>query len=86
MGRLSISLLGPLDIKLDEGPVSAFQSDKVRALLVYLAVAGDRAHRRETLAGLLWPDYEERALLARERLHQLVTDALRPKRHFRGVQ
>ena len=27
----------------------------VKALLVYLAVEADRPHRREALAGLLWP-------------------------------
>jgi hypothetical protein len=33
----------------------AFKSNKVRALLAYLAVEMDRPHRREVLAGLLWP-------------------------------
>ena len=80
MGRLSVSLLGPLDIKLDEEPVSAFQSDKVRALLAYLAVEADRAHRRETLAGLLWPDYPQRSARTNLRnalanLRQVIGDA-----------
>ena len=32
----------------------------MRALLAYLAVENDRPQRRETLAGLLWPDMAER--------------------------
>ena len=58
---LEIHTFGGLSVELGGEPVSAFQSDKVRALLVYLAVESDRAHRRETLAGLLWPDYPERS-------------------------
>ncbi len=61
MARLSILLLGPLQVTLDGQPVTAFESDKVRALLAYLAVEADRPHRRERLAGLLWPDWPERA-------------------------
>jgi predicted ATPase/DNA-binding SARP family transcriptional activator len=42
-------------------PITGFESNKVRALLVYLAVEQDRPHRRESLAGLLWPDWPDRA-------------------------
>ena len=59
--RLTLHLLGPPEVYLDDGPASGFVSDKARALLTYLAVEADRAHRRETLAGLLWPDYPERS-------------------------
>jgi DNA-binding SARP family transcriptional activator/predicted ATPase len=59
--RLSICTLGPLQVTLGGSPVTAFESDKARALLVYLAVEADRPHRRETLAGLLWPESPERA-------------------------
>ena len=34
-----------------------------RALLAYLAVEADRPHRRETLAGLLWPDVPDATAL-----------------------
>ena len=61
MARLTISLLGSFDAKLDEQPVTALITGKVRALLAYLVVEADRPHRRETLAGLLWPDYPERS-------------------------
>jgi DNA-binding SARP family transcriptional activator len=36
----------------------------VRALLTHLAVEVERPHRRETLAGLLWPDWPERSARA----------------------
>jgi DNA-binding SARP family transcriptional activator len=62
MARLSIHLLGPFQVTLHRAPVTDFPSDKVRALLAYLSAEADRPHRRESLAGLLWPDYpEERA-------------------------
>ena len=61
MARLSIRLLGPFEVALDGEPVTGFVSDKVRALLAYLAVEADRPHRRETLAGLLWPDVPEQS-------------------------
>ena len=53
MAHLSISLLGTFQVILDGEPVTAFESDKVRALLAYLAVESDRPHRRGTLACLL---------------------------------
>jgi DNA-binding SARP family transcriptional activator/predicted ATPase len=62
--RLKIRLLGPFRVALDGEPATGFESDKVRALLAYLAVTGDRSHRRETLAGLLWPEYPERSARA----------------------
>ena len=64
MGHLAIRLLGPLQVTLDGNPVTAFESDKVRALLAYLVVESNRPHRREALAGLLWPEWSERAARA----------------------
>ena len=57
MAELSLALLGPLQVTLDGAPITAFESDKVRALLTYLAVEADRPHRRDALAGLLWPEH-----------------------------
>jgi DNA-binding SARP family transcriptional activator len=63
MAHLLLSLLGPFRVTLDGEPVTAFESIKVRALLAYLAVEADRMHGREALAGLLWPDWPDRAAL-----------------------
>ncbi|HSB02257.1 MAG TPA: tetratricopeptide repeat protein [Anaerolineales bacterium] len=70
MARLTVSVLGELQVLIDGVPVSTFESDKVRALLVYLTVEAERAHRRETLIGLLWPDCSEQA--ARHNLSQAL--------------
>ncbi|UCC63308.1 MAG: AAA family ATPase [Anaerolineae bacterium] len=60
MARLLLSLLGPFQAMLDEQPATGFESNKVRALLIYLAVEVDRPHPREVLAGLLWPEWPDR--------------------------
>ena len=67
MARLSISLLGHLQVRLDGELVTAFESNKVRALLVYLAVEANYPHSREKMAGLLWPDFPERSALGNVR-------------------
>jgi len=72
MAHLTIALLGPYEVKLDGMPVTSFVSSKVRALLAYLAVEADHPHRRETLAGLLWPDYAERS--ARTNLRNAISN------------
>jgi DNA-binding SARP family transcriptional activator len=64
MAHLSLSLLGPFQVTLDRQPVTGFKSNKVRALLAYLAVEADRPHHREVLAGLLWPDWSDRDALS----------------------
>jgi len=62
MARLVICSFGSFRVMLDNVPLNAFESDKVRALLVYLAVEAGQAQRREHLAALLWPEQpEERA-------------------------
>lgn len=70
MTRLAISLLGPTQFVLDGAPIASFPYDKVRALLARLVAEPDRAQRRESLAGLLWPEQDERA--ARHSLSQAV--------------
>jgi DNA-binding SARP family transcriptional activator len=59
MAQLSLSFLGAFEVSLAGQPVTAFETDKVRALLAYLAVEAERPHRREALAGLLWPEQPE---------------------------
>jgi predicted ATPase len=60
MPRLCMRFLGGYQVQLDGEPVvTALEYDKVRALLAYLALEADRAHRREALVGLLWPELPE---------------------------
>jgi DNA-binding SARP family transcriptional activator len=70
MPHLAVSVLGEFQVSIDDVPISSFESDKVRALLVYLAVEANRSHRRETLVGLLWPDCPEQ--VARHNLRQAL--------------
>lgn len=56
---LSLSLMGPFQVTLNGVPATGFESDKARALLVYLVVESERPHTREKLAGLFWPDWPE---------------------------
>ena len=64
MPHLSLCVLGPFQAKLDGVPIRALKSNKVRALLAYLAVEHERPHPREMLAGLLWPELPESVALA----------------------
>ncbi|MCE7985202.1 MAG: hypothetical protein DYG89_28860 [Caldilinea sp. CFX5] len=56
MAQLSLLLLGPFQALLDGAPITGFESARVRALLIYLAVEKARPHRRETLVELFWPE------------------------------
>jgi len=80
MAQLRICLLGPLHVTLDGDSLTAFESDKVRALLAYLAIEIGQPHRRERLAGLLWPNLPERAArgnlrVALSNLRKLLDDS-----------
>ncbi|HEX8135327.1 MAG TPA: AAA family ATPase [Actinomycetes bacterium] len=57
MPELRLAVLGPPRLELDGATVEV-DTRKAIALLVYLAVTGER-HGREALAGLLWPDYDD---------------------------
>ena len=70
--RLRLCLLGTFEAALDSAPLTGFRSDKVRALLAFLAIEANRPHRREALATLLWGDFPERA--ARRSLSQALTN------------
>lgn len=71
MPRLKIELLGPMQVTLAGQSLTDFATDKVRALLAYLAVESSQAHRRDALAGLLWPDQPQHK--ARHSLRQALT-------------
>jgi len=54
MARLTLSLLGPLQVTLDDQPVTGLAYAKVRALLAYLVIEA-RPHGRDALAEFFWP-------------------------------
>jgi DNA-binding SARP family transcriptional activator len=75
--ELHLALLGHLEIRHAGAPVTGFTSNKVQALLCYLAVTG-RPHLRPALAGLLWGELPEASAQnslrkALSNLHQLLT-------------
>jgi len=68
MEVLKLLLLGSFQVTLGERALDRFDTDKVRALLSYLAVEGSHLQRREHLAGLLWPEYTQESALRNLRL------------------
>jgi predicted ATPase/DNA-binding SARP family transcriptional activator len=65
-----LDVLGSLQITLPNGTMAKLESDRARALLAYLAVQADQAHRRDALIGLIWSDLSEEA--ARHNLRQAL--------------
>lgn len=78
MPHLRLRLLGTFEAALDGEPITAFGSDKARALLAYLAVESTHPHRRERLSGMFWPDSAEK-----EASHNLSQTLLRLRRALR---
>lgn len=68
--RIEIHLLGGFEVLADGRPLSGFESQKVRALLAYLAMPRGTAHSREHLAALFWPEHEPNS--ARSSLRQAL--------------
>lgn len=58
MSELRLTVLSTLSIEHDGKPVAELSLRKAQALLVYLAVTGQR-ESRQTLAGLFWSDVPE---------------------------
>ncbi|MFN8464347.1 MAG: AAA family ATPase [Caldilineaceae bacterium] len=54
MAYLELTLLGPCRFALDGAPIAHFESNKVRALLAFLAVEHHHPRSRSGLADLLW--------------------------------
>jgi len=76
---LRLALLGPVRVYHGSQRLTSFPTNKVLGLLVYLACTSESPHRREALAGLLWPDQPEDAARANlrqtlARLRRLIGD------------
>ncbi|MEZ4863492.1 MAG: BTAD domain-containing putative transcriptional regulator [Caldilineaceae bacterium] len=56
---LIINLFGPVEVWLNGEAVTAFRSNKARALLAYLAVEANKPVARHKLATLFWGDYPD---------------------------
>ncbi len=78
MERLTLALFGPFVAEIAAHSLR-LPTDKTRALLAYLALSPNAPLRRETLAGLLWPDQPE--ALARQNLRK-TAGRLREAIHF----
>ena len=75
MPRLTISLLGPPLAEID-GATIEVDTRKATALLAYLVVT-QQPHRRDSLAGLLWPEHDpDRARAALRRTLSTLKAAL----------
>ena len=58
MSGLTLSLLGPLTVTVDDQPFDAIRNRPALALFLYLACQPER-HRRESLVALLWPEWPQ---------------------------
>lgn len=67
---MEVRLLGGFEVRVDGRPVDGFESQKVRGLLAYLAVARGVPQGRERLAALFWPEHEPNS--ARSSLRQAL--------------
>ena len=70
MGRLTLTLLGGFQGRLDSGATLRLRTRHAQALLAYLAMPCTRVHARDTLAPLLWGHLDQGA--ARGRLRQTL--------------
>jgi len=57
----SIKMLGEMRAQQGERVLTRFYTRKMRSLLAYLAFYADRAHSREELVAMLWPEADEEA-------------------------
>ena len=79
MANLFIQLLGPFQISKDGEILEGFSSNKVRALLAFLAVKPNIQHRREALAAFFWPESTDQA--ARTNLRSALANVRRIIEH-----
>ncbi len=67
---MDVKLFGSLELRRSDGVPLVLQSKVARSLLAYLLTHRARAHARERLAGIFWPDLPEQQ--ARRRLSQAL--------------
>lgn len=70
MARLEVRLLGGFSLGKDGVPLEQPPLRAARSLLAFLILNRDRAHTRDLLSGMFWPDFEESR--ARRRLSQAL--------------
>ena len=75
---VELCLLGPFQASRGGQRLTTFKSNKVRALLAYLAVEREAPQHRDVLAGMLWPESTNRRALA------LLRDVLSDLRRILG--
>ncbi len=68
MTAIVIRCLGAFEVTLASQAVTAFPTDKIRALLAYLALTEAQPHRRELLAGLFWPELPQAVAMTNVRV------------------
>ncbi len=68
---LEILCFGGFHVRKGEEPITAFNTDKVRALFIYLVAEYGKKFKRSHLAGLLWSDIPEEQAL--HNLRQAIT-------------
>lgn len=69
--HLSLRFLGSFEAQLDSEKAIESRAKRIEALLAFLATESDRAHRRERLVGLLFPEMPDDQ--ARTNLRQTLT-------------
>lgn len=72
MVQLQLTCFGDFQVTLVDAPLISFQTDKMRALLIYLALEA-QPHQRTALTDFLWPGYTSTSARNsfRQYLHQL---------------
>ena len=70
MSLLCVRLLGGLTLLWDDQPLPLIRGPVARSLFAYLITHRDRAHTRDLLAGIFWPDLPEAT--ARRRLSRAL--------------
>jgi predicted ATPase/DNA-binding SARP family transcriptional activator len=83
MAQLILRLMGRFEASIAGKPITAFETNKCKAMLAYLAAEADHVHTRDVLAGMLWPDSPQSSAMKSLR-HALA--ALRKTIHDREAQ